>query len=318
MGNASRRNPKHEDNSLRTVRKSSAGNAVSDVSSPKRARGKTFTIHLVSDATGNLASHMVNTVLTQFPHLKMRKIYHNFQDDATDVQKTIRVLRRRSNHMVLHALTNPETKTALRHACTERGIPHFDLTGSLVQFISDHARQAPVNEKSRLHQTDAGYFQRIDAMEFTAQHDDSQRLDTLHQADIVIVGLSRVSKSPTSTFLGSMGWKVANVSIAKETGFPSELKRVQQKTVALTLRPRDLYQIRQNRFSRYSQEIEKKGAADLPYYNLRSIVSEVVFAEREFKKRGYPIIDTTQQTVEETAALTLRALDLKRKDFEYH
>lgn len=310
MSYGSRPTPKQAEAGTTTRRRSRA-------SAAKRAGGKTFTIHLVSDATGNLASHMVNTTLTQFPTLKLKKVYHNFQDDAEDVQNTIKSLRRRSNHVVLHALTNPESKAALRNACAERDIPHFDLTGSLVQFISDHTRQAPLNEKARLHQTDAGYFQRIDAMEFTAQHDDSRRLGTISQADIVIVGLSRVGKSPTSTFLGSMGWRVANVSISRETGFPSELKRVKKKTVALTLRPRDLHKVRQNRFSRYSEEIEKKGAADLPYYDLRSIISEVVYAEREFKKRGYPIIDTTQQTVEETAALILRTLNLKRKDFEY-
>ena len=265
----------------------------------------TYVLDIVSDATGSLAGHMINSVLTQFPDLKAKYVYHIFKRGPEDVRETIKSFRK-GNHMVLHALLNAESKTAIEEACTRLKIPHYDLTGSLVQFIMDHTGAKPVNELSRLHETNEGYFQRIEAMEFTAQHDDGLGLASLEEADIVIIGLSRVSKSPTSTYLSAWGYKVANVSIVPETGFPKELDRVHKKIVALTLQPRRLYDIRRKRFEDTVREIDEKHLKELPYYNLRAIIREVMNAEAEYKKRGYPLINITEMTVEETAATILR------------
>ncbi len=276
-----------------------------------------FTLHLVSDATGTLARHMISAVLTQFPQLKVKQVYHVFNNRKDEIEKTINTFRSR-NHIVFFALLDPEAKQAIHTACVERKIPHYDLTGSLVQFICDHTHTKPVNELTRLHQTDTGYFQRISAMEFTAQHDDSRGLNTLGQADIVIVGLSRVSKSPSSIYLGAMGFKVANVSITRETGFPPELDKVRKKTIAFTLQPRLLHQIRHKRVKSYQEFATEHNLTDLSYCNLRSVVEEVVFAETEFRRRGYPILDITNMTVEETAANVLCVLGTNRKDLSYH
>ena len=151
-----------------------------------------ITLHIVSDATGTLARHLISTVLTQFPDLNLRQVYHTFVQNDDDIQGVVKQLRRTRN-LVVFGLIKPEHKKQLCMACDRLRIPRFDLTGSLVQFIADHTFTAPVNELSRLHETDAGYFKRIEAMEFTAQHDDSRRIDTIDQADVVIIGLSRVS-----------------------------------------------------------------------------------------------------------------------------
>lgn len=275
-----------------------------------------YTLHIISDATGTLARHVINAVLTQFPDLNVKQIYHVFQNRKDEVEKTIRTFKRR-NHLVFFALLDPECKQLIHDACVQRKIPHYDLTGSIVQFISDHTRTSPVNELARLHQTDTGYFQRIAAMEFTAQHDDSRGLHTLDQAELVIVGLSRVSKSPSSIYLGSLGFKVANVSITPQTGFPAELNKVKKKTIAFTLQPKRLHDIRRARFKDYRQHAEGQ-MEDLAYYNLRAVVEEVVWAEREYRRRGYPLLDITNMTVEEVAANVLRVLGTRRKDLAYH
>jgi regulator of PEP synthase PpsR (kinase-PPPase family) len=175
----------------------------------------------------------------------------------------------------------------------------------------------PVNELARLHQTDAGYFQRIAAMEFTARHDDSRGLDTLREADVVIVGLSRVSKSPSSIYLGAMGYRVANVSIARETGFPRELNSVRRKTLAFTLQPKLLHDIRATRFRDYSRTTAEKHLRPLPYCDLRTSVEEVVWSESEYRRRGYPVLDITGMTVEEIAANVLRILGTPRPGLRY-
>lgn len=276
-----------------------------------------YTIHIVSDATGTLARTVINAVLTQFPDLQVKQVYHVFQNRKDEVEKTIGTFKSR-NHLVFFALLDPECKQVIHNACVERRIPHYDLTGSIVQFISDHTHTQPVNELSRLHQTDAGYFQRIAAMDFTAQHDDGRGLQTLQNADLVIVGLSRVSKSPSSIYLGSLGYKVANVSITPQTGFPAELDKVKKKIVAFTLQPKRLQEIREKRLQNYRAQATAHTMDDVAYDNLRAIVEEVVYAEREYRKRGYPILDITNMTVEEIAANVLRLLGTKRKDLRYH
>jgi [pyruvate, water dikinase]-phosphate phosphotransferase / [pyruvate, water dikinase] kinase len=280
----------------------------------------TYTIHLISDATGTLARHVVNAVLTQFPRLHVRQLFHVFQNRRDEVEKTIKTFKRR-HHLVFFALLDPECRQLIHDTCTRMRIPHLDLTESIVHFIADNTRTRPAYEVGRLHQTDTGYFQRVAAMDFAARHDDSRGLDTLAEADIVIVGVSRVSKSPSSMYLSSMGYKVANVSVTPETGFPKELARVRAKTIAFTLQPKRLQEIRRKRFSAYERQAALKGLEDLmdsSYSDLRSVVREVAHAEAEYRRRGYPILDVTNLTVEEIAATVLRMLGPRRKDLAYH
>ncbi len=272
----------------------------------------TYRLHIISDATGNVARHVVNAVMTQFPGLDYEIEHHILIDDIESMQLVTRRLERGGKHqIVLHALIEGVLKNELHATCRRNIIPEFDLTGSLSHFIADHTGIAPTNELSLLHKTDAGYFQRIQAMEFTAQHDDSRRIDTIHEADVVVIGLSRVSKSPTSTFLGSMGFKVANVSMARELGFPKQLYRVRKRVVAFTVQPKLLHETRQKRFEEFSKNIDDGGMQELGYTNLRSVISEVVWAESEYRKRNYPIIDITGNTVEETAAKVIKVLGLE-------
>lgn len=281
-----------------------------------------FELHILSDATGGLASHMTHSVLTQFPKEAFRMRYHLFVRSEEDVRKHIGGVKGKG-HLLLHRLLRPEHKALLQSLCREKGIPEYDVTGGLTEFVAKHTGLKPFLDPDRLHRADEQYFRRIAAMEFTAQHDDNRRMDSLDEADIVIVGLSRVSKSPTSTWLGSMGYKVGNVAIARETGFPRELEAVRDRTVAFTTRPRELWNIRRRRFDGFKQKISEQEIEQLPYYDLRSIVSEVAWAEKEYRARSYPIIDISGQTVEEVAARVVTLLrpdphDLLHPEFTEH
>ena len=263
--------------------------------------GKTdWTLHIISDATGNLARHMITPMLTQFPTLNVEKVFHPFCNTLEKVEETIKAIKP-SHTIVLHALVNADAKRLVRLMCIPRRLPQYDLTGGLALFLAEHFGTLPAEQISRLHQVDAAYFRRIDAMEFTAIHDDSQALDTIDRADVVIVGLSRVSKSPTSTFLASLGYKVANVSITPETGLPKQLNAVKKKTIALTVQPKHLQQVRAARLP----EVQ-----DTPYHDLREVIREVVWAEDEYRKRKYPILDITGMTIEQVAARIVEAMKL--------
>ncbi len=285
---------KKKKTSASSVRRKSAGGSSSETA---------WSLHIVSDATGNLAGHMVRPILTQFDGVRFEQTLHAFQDTPQKVKATLKKIRG-GHTVVLHALIDPMAKHAVREVCEAKQVPHYDLTGPLAQFLADQVGVPPANELSSLHQADAEYFARIDAMEYTATHDDSAGLDTLAEADIVIVGPSRVGKTPTSTFLASQGYKVANVSISVLTGFPPQLSAVRKKVVAFTLRPRELQRIREARLP----EVEST-----PYHNMRDVIQEVMFVEEEYRKRRYPVIDTTGQTIEHNAAKVIELISKKRK-----
>jgi len=284
---------------------------------PQVPSRRPYTLHIISDATGTLARSVISAVLTQFPDLQAKQIYHVFTKGREDVERVIQSLGKRNN-IVFYALLDPEAKQAINVACVTRKIPHHDLTGALVQFISDHTGVLPVNNLGRLHQADLDYIERLEAMKFTAQHDDSLRLDTLDQADIVIVGLSRLSKSPTAMYMGSLGYKVANVSIAPETGFPAQLEAVRKRIIAFTIQPKLLRDIRLKRLKGYHIPSPDGGLNDLKYVDQRAVIREVMDAEREYARRGYPILDITSMTIEEITANVLRLLGTKRKNMAYH
>ena len=282
-----------------------------------KSRLKTYNLHIISDATGNLADHMVNSALSQFHGLKITKHHHVFKDSSEKIGQVLRDLPS-AKALVCHSVICPELKQQINCTCQERGIPCYDLTCNLVEFLSKGFNQPASNDESRIHRIDEFYLNRIDAMEFTMQHDDARRLETVHEADIVIIGLSRVSKSPTSVFLGSLGFKTANVSIDINQGLPNELDRCRGKIVALTMSPKRLHEIRERRFQRngFSEKLassQNPGVSELSYLNLRDVVCEVSKADAEYRKRKYQVIDVTHKTIEETSAEIIELLKLRRQ-----
>lgn len=271
---------------------------------PGLASDNSYTIHLIVAATGELLNGLAAVAGSQFPGITFEVVTHPLQDDLKKLQTTLDNLSGK-RPIVLHALADQAAKLLVRNSCVTQRIPHFDATGPLFNFLSDCVGAVPQNDVTRLHQLDAAYRRRIEAMEFTLEHDDSLGLDTLREADIVIVGVSRVSKSPTALYLGSRGYKVANVSISPQTGFPKRLARAsKKKVVAFTTQPKRLYEIRVERAKRMGSE----GTA---YDSLDQIIGEVMAAEQEYRRRGYPIIDVTHLTIEQTAAQILETLKMR-------
>jgi len=271
---------------------------------PAPLSGDAYTIHLLAAATGELLNGLAAVAVSQFPGITFEVVSHPLQDDLEKLQATLDTLAG-ERQIVLHALADQAAKLLVRNSCVTQRIPHFDATGSLMNFISDCVGALPQNDVTRLHQLDAAYRRRIEAMDFTLEHDDSLGLGTLREAEIVIVGVSRVSKSPTALYLGSRGFKVANVSIAPQTGFPAVLAKVsKKKVVAFTTQPKRLHEIRMERARRM-------GSEGTDYDDLDKIIGEVMAAEAEYRKRGYVVIDVTQLTIEQTAAQILEALKVR-------
>jgi regulator of PEP synthase PpsR (kinase-PPPase family) len=269
-----------------------------------KSAANTYTIHLIAAATGELLSGLVSVAITQFPETEFEVVSHPLQNSVEKLSETLDNLTGQQP-IVLHALADESAKLLVRNKCVVRRISQFDVTGPLVNFISECVGVLPVNDVSRLHQIDSAYQRRIEAMEFALQHDDSLGLRTLKEADVVIIGVSRVSKSPATLYLGSRGVKAANVSISPETGFPEELSKIpKKKIVAFTIQPKLLHEIRTDR----AKQMKAEGTA---YENLQSVIREVMAAEAEYRRRRYPIIDVTTLTIEQTIARFPEKLQLR-------
>lgn len=259
---------------------------------------------LMSDSSGNLLEHFFTAILTQFPkdklHIQTIPFIKN-RNTLTDALQTI------NPSVVFHAFADHELKTAIAAECDKRKLKCWDVTGPTVEYLEGATDLKASRTPQPLHIVDSAYLGRMGALEFAIQHDDSRRLDRLEDAEIIIVGISRVSKSPTALFLAYRGFRVANISIVPSQGFPDPLKKHRVKNVvALTLQPRRLSQIRKRRFAGWNLK-------EFNYDDQREIVHEVAEAESMFRKKKWPIINTTDLAVEESSTLVLTALKLKPK-----
>ena len=265
-------------------------------------------VYLISDSSGNLLEHFFSAILTQFEKEKFDVQTFPFIDSESKLKNTLKSLK---EGVVFHALASPQLKMLIADECKIKKLPSWDVTGPTVEYLEKTTGVRAAPEPQPLHSTtDTGYRGRVEALEFALQHDDNRRIDELEKADIILVGISRVSKSPNALFLAYRGFRVANVSIVPSQGLPEPMARHTAKNVvALTLQPKQLAEIRKRRFEKWELE-------SFAYEDLGSVIREVMDAEKIYKEKGWPIINTTDLAVEETSALVLSKLKLKPKVFE--
>jgi len=263
-------------------------------------------IHLLSDSTGNLGQHMLTAFLTQFPADAFDVRRHNFLSTPALVgQEMTRVGERPG--MVFHALVSPESKAKVVAACEKAGLPACDLTGNFVEFITRHSGVAPKADVRLIHDISEAYHKRIKALEFTLEHDDGLGLETLEEADVVLVGVSRTSKTPTSIFLAQQGLKAANVSLARSVAPPAQLLALKKRSVVgLLIDPMRLSEIRTSRQRSWDM-------SDTGYNTLDAVQEEVEWSRKLFKSRGWPTIDVTSRAVEETAGKIVELLRIRNE-----
>lgn len=285
--------------------------------SPKRRSKKrtrsTFDVHAVSESTGSLAEHVSSVVLSQFPKSSFRTHQHAFCNSISALRGVRSAVTESENPIVLSAIANPALKRSLMKWCERNDVPHFSLLDGVIDFFSGSIGKRPVRDASRVHRCNEDYFRRIDAWEFTLQHDDNRRIETIGQADIVLVGVSRVGKTPLAAYLGSLGYRVANIAIAPESRIPREIAACRKKTVGLTLQPRRLVRIRERRFelNRFKDALSRLSDSPHQYLSPQTAIRDLMFAESAFRKLKVPILDVTDLTVEESAAHVLDLLKLK-------
>jgi regulator of PEP synthase PpsR (kinase-PPPase family) len=296
-----------------TKRKATSAAAPREKTGPRRV-GKQVRVrvHLVSESTGGLAQHTVSVALSQFPKLKYTLHSHPFCVSPDDLRIVQQAIEEGDSPLVFSALAQPRLKRSFAKWCERRQIDHYDLMESLVKFVSERTGYRPIRDATRTHRCDDRYYKRMDAWEFTLQHDDSRRLDTVGQADIILLGVSRVGKTPLAAYLGSLGYRVANVSIAREANVPTQVIAHREKTIGLTVDPEKLAAIRKRRFelNQFREALRRLQGRDHSYYSERTVFEDVIFAEREFRRLGIHTVNMTELTVEESAVKILQLMGI--------
>jgi regulator of PEP synthase PpsR (kinase-PPPase family) len=212
--------------------------------------------------------------------------------------------------VVIFTLVSPDLRQALQEGCRKLNTPCVPILDGVFDALSRLLGAESRPQIGRQHAMDDGYFSRIDAMNFMLHHDDGQAVRDLDQADLVLVGVSRTSKTPVSIYLANRGIKVANVPVVPDCPLPAELEQVTRPlVVGLTINPEPLVQIRMSRLRQLRAEQPRGGKRfDGDYAELERVREELAHARRLFARHGWPVIDVTRRSVEESAAALLQLL----------
>lgn len=263
-------------------------------------------VYILSDSTGNLARHMLAAFITQFPADAIAPQFHTFIRSEHRLDEVLRKIQDKPG-AVCHAMVSEPFKEKIANFCRKSRLPHCDLTGGVVKFLSQTSGCAPQSNLASLHRMDEGYQRRIAALEFTLAHDDGLGVATLTDADIVLAGVSRTGKTPTSIYLAQQGYCVANVALAMEVTPPPQLLQLRsKKVVGLVISPQQLVLIRTRRETDWNMSRTSYGQPD-------HVEREIAWAKHLFLQCGWPVLDVTDQAIEETAAKIIDLLGLADK-----
>lgn len=253
-------------------------------------------LHLLSDSTGETLENIAKAALAQFDDVEVLRHFWPMVRSETHLERILNEIAQNPG-LVLFTLVNPEIRRTLEARCRAIGLPAVAPLDPVNHALSSMLGQEMKARPGRQHMLDAAYFARVDAIQFTIAHDDGVGWENWEEADIVLAGVSRTSKTPTSIYLANRGYKVANIPIVPESPPPATLFGLKHPmVVGLTTSPERLIQVRRNRLLSLNQQEETS------YVELESVQKEVAYARRMFADNGWPVIDVTRRSIEETAA----------------
>jgi len=269
-------------------------------------------VYILSDGTGETASTMVRAALVQYEGQDIQIVRSKNIRTEDQVRSLMEDVFQRKG-MVVYTMVSPHMRKVVFESASEKGIPVVDLMGPLLNSMDQFfGVENSEHEAGLLRAVDERYFKRIEAIEYTVRHDDGKTVNDLGQADIVLVGISRTSKTPLSIFLSHKGWKVANVPLVLNSPIPKELYEIdQRRIVGLTIDPDSLTRIRKRRLEKFGQDPGGE------YATLDHIQNELEYSKDVFKKnRRWPVFNVTDRALEETAAEIIRVV-ASRLDIPY-
>jgi len=258
-----------------------------------------FHLHLLSDSTGETLEMIAKAALAQFDDTD---VVRHFWPMVRSRQHLDRIMGEIAANpgMVIFTLVNHDTRERLEEKCRSLGLPAIAILDVVTLALEDMLGQEAKGRPGRQHQLDEAYFERVDAIQYTIAHDDGVAWESWEDADIVLAGVSRTSKTPTGIYLANRGFKVANIPIVPESPPPEALFRLKRPlVVGLITASERLVQVRRNRLLSLSQ------TPDTDYVDTEKVVAELKYARRMFGDNGWPVIDVTRRSIEETAAAVI-------------
>jgi len=267
-----------------------------------------FHLHLVSDATGETLIAVSRAAAAQYTSVSPVEHMHPLVRSHKQLDRVLAEIES-SPGIVLYTLLEKDLATRLETTCQNLGVPYLSILGPVLQLFQSYLGGESKPRVGAQHTLNAEYFKRIDALNYTMLHDDGQHADDLEQADVVLVGVSRTSKTPTSIYLANRGVKTANIPLVPGVPTPPNMETlVQPLVVGLTASPERIVQIRQNRLLGLRAEHD----AD-QYVDRQAVAGEIAAARKLCAKHNWPIIDVTRRSIEETAAEIMALFTERRR-----
>jgi regulator of PEP synthase PpsR (kinase-PPPase family) len=259
-----------------------------------------FHLHMISDATGETLITVARAVASQYAAVRAIEHVHALVRTSRQIDRIIADIERLPG-IVLYTMVDRQLGNRLESACRTLGVPCVSVIEPILAVFQSYLGQASDRRVGAQHVLDAEYFRRIDALNFTMLHDDGQLAEDMEAADVVLIGVSRTSKTPTSIYLANRGVKVANIPIVPGIPLPPQLEQAQAPlVVTLVASPERIIQLRENRILSLNAD-----RADNAYVDRASVAAEIAFTRKLGLRHGWPIIDVTRRSIEETAAAIL-------------
>ena len=262
----------------------------------------TYQIYLISDSTGETLERIFLALKAQFKNIQYKIHSYSFTRTENQILKILEDAQNNENSIILYTIVDNNLAKYLANTSNNKKIPCFGVLGNLILNFSKILNQKASHEPSGQHILNEEYYDRIEAIQFTMNHDDGNLLNEIDKSDIILIGVSRTSKTPTSIYLANKGFKTSNIPLVNENSLPEKLKKNPQFTcvVGLSTEPERLVDLRKNRMN------SLKDMDNTNYTNLEDIKDEVIKAKKTFQKYKWPVIDVTRKSVEETAASIIK------------
>ena len=270
----------------------------------------TYQIYLISDSTGETLDRVFLAIKAQFKNIEYDVKSYFFTRTKNQIVKIMEEAKEKDNAIVIYTIVDSSLAKFLANKSNEKKIPCFSVLGNLIMNFSKLLNQKASHVPSGQHALNEEYYERIEAIQFTMAHDDGNLIEDISKADLILLGVSRTSKTPTSIYLANRGFKTLNIPLVNDQSIPEELKKNPKLScvVGLTTEPERLVDIRKNRMNTL------KETENTNYTNIKKIEKEISDAKKTFNKYKWPTIDVTRKSVEETAASIIKIHEIYKNN----
>jgi len=266
-------------------------------------------IYLISDSTGETIDRIFMALKAQFSNFDYQLNQFSFTRTENQILKILEKAKKNQNPIILYTIVNSKLAKFLADQSRKKDIPCFGVLGDLILNFSKILNQRASHIPSGQHILNEEYYERIEAIQFTMNHDDGNQIDDIEKSDIILLGVSRTSKTPTSIYLANRGYKTSNIPLVNKNSIPNKMlkRNFSPCIIGLTTEAERLYDLRKNRLTSIKED--KKVA----YTNIESIKNELENSKKIFRNNNWPTIDVTRKSVEETAASVIKIYEIKNK-----